>query len=66
MAQSGTRLIMACLAMGEAAGTATALSLKQNIPPRRVDRLQLQNMLISHNCDIGQKYRDIPGLPKNN
>ena len=34
-AQSGSRLILACLNMGEAAGTAMAISLAENIPPAR-------------------------------
>ncbi len=37
MAQAASRLILTCLNMGQAAGTAMALSLKQNVPPRKVD-----------------------------
>lgn len=62
MAQSGCRLVLACLNMGEAAGTAAAISLKNDITPRQVDRIELQKALLSGNCDIGQKYRDIPGV----
>lgn len=62
MAQSGCRLILACLNMGEAAGTAAALSLKNNITPREVDRAELQQTLIANGCNIGQKQREIPGL----
>ena len=62
MAQSATRLIMCCLTMGEAAGTATAISLKKDIPPREVDRVELQQALIANGVNIGQEYREIPGL----
>lgn len=37
MAQAASRLIMTCLNMGQAAGTAAALSLQQNVAPRNVD-----------------------------
>lgn len=61
-AQSGARLIMACFTMGEAAGTATAISLAEGIPPRKVDRLKLQVELVQSKVNIGQGFRTIPGL----
>jgi len=61
-AQSGTRLIMACMSMGEAAGTAAAMSLANNIPFRKLDRVHLQQELIANNVNIGQAERKIPGL----
>jgi len=61
-AQSGCRLVMCCLNMGQAAGTAAGLSLKHNIPPRQVERIELQKMLIAHGCNIGQNDRVIPGV----
>ncbi|MBE6931632.1 MAG: FAD-dependent oxidoreductase [Ruminococcaceae bacterium] len=61
-AQSGARLIMACFTMGEAAGTATCISLKNDITPRQVDRVELQQELIDNNVNIGQGFRDIPGV----
>jgi hypothetical protein len=64
-AQSGARLIMACLTMGEAAGVATAISLHENIVPRKINRLQLQKVLISRKVNIGQNFRKIPGLNSN-
>ncbi len=64
-AQSGARLIMACLTMGESAGVAAAISLNENITPRNVDRLQLQRNLISRKVNIGQNFREIPGLDNN-
>lgn len=62
MAQSGCRLIMACLTMGQAAGTATAMSLERDIPPRDLDRIALQKQLLSDGVNLGQEYRDIPGV----
>ncbi len=62
MAQSGCRLIMACLTMGQAAGTAAALSLERDIPPREVERVELQKTLIDDGVNIGQKNRAIPGV----
>jgi hypothetical protein len=61
-AQSGTRLIMACFTMGEAAGTAAAISLANNTPLRSLDRIKLQQELIANRVNIGQAMRDIPGL----
>ena len=61
-AQSGSRLIMACFSMGEAAGTATALSLSKGVMPRELDRLDVQRELIANNVNIGQNMREIPGV----
>ncbi len=61
-AQSGARLIMACFTMGESAGTATCISLKKGITPRQVDRIELQTELIANNVNIGQGFREIPGV----
>lgn len=61
-AQSGSRLILACLNMGEAAGTAMAISLAENIRPRDVDVKALQAELIASGCNIGQNMRAIPGI----
>jgi hypothetical protein len=63
--QSGCRLIMACMSMGEAAGTAAGISLQRNILLRKVDRLELQSELVANGMDIGQKFRAIPGLSVN-
>ena len=60
--QSGTRLIMCCMALGEAAGTACALSIKDNVSPRNVDIGKLQRKLVENNCNIGQGFRKIPAL----
>ena len=61
-AQAATRLVMCCNAMGEAAGTAAALSLKNNISPRQVDRIELQNILLKNNGRLGLAGRKIPNI----
>jgi len=60
--QSGTRLIMCCMALGEAAGTACALSIKDNVTPRNLNVAKLQRELVKHNCNIGQGFRKIKSL----
>lgn len=60
--QSGTRLVMCCMALGEAAGTAAALSIKENTTPRKLDVEKLQRTLVDNNVNIGQKFREIPAL----
>jgi len=60
--QSGTRLVMCCMAMGEAAGTACALSLKEGVTVRNVNVAELQRNLVANNCNIGQGYRKIDSL----
>jgi hypothetical protein len=62
MAQAGCRLVLTCLNMGQAAGTATAISLKNSITPRQVDRIELQTQLLKDGCEIGQTYFDVPGI----
>ncbi len=61
-AQSGARLVMACFTMGEAAGTAMTISLKENITPRTVNVTKLQNELVANNVNLGQNFRQIPGV----
>lgn len=60
--QSGTRLIMCCMSLGEAAGTASALSVKANVTPRQLDVATLQRKLVENKCNIGQGYRKLPAL----
>jgi hypothetical protein len=60
--QSATRLVMCCNAMGEAAGHATVLSLQHDIPPRQVDRVELQRRLLAAGCTLGERERTIPGV----
>jgi len=65
MAQSGCRLVLACMNMGQAAGTAAALSLRARVAPRKLDRITLQNQLLRDGMELGQKQRRIPGLDTN-
>ena len=60
--QSGARLILCCLAMGEAAGVASCISLAENITPREVNVKALQSELVKTGCNIGQALRDIDGI----
>ena len=43
-------LIPHCVAIGEAAGTAAALSLDQNVSPRDVDFAAVRKQLLAQNC----------------
>lgn len=45
-AQSGARLIFTCMTMGQAAGTAMALSIQQDVAPRQLDPQILRAKLI--------------------
>ena len=60
--QSGTRLIMCCMTLGEAAGTAAALSIKEGTTPRKLDIATLQRKLDENGVNIGQGFRAIPAL----
>jgi hypothetical protein len=61
-AQSGARLILACMTMGEAAGVATALSLTKGITQRELSRIDLQRELLASGVNLGQMFREIPGV----
>lgn len=52
--QSGTRLILCCMAIGEAAGTAAALSLEHGTRVRDLDVKLLQDTLVKNGVNIGQ------------
>jgi hypothetical protein len=41
--------------MGEAAGTAAALSLKTDVPPRQLDIATLQDELHNQNCILNEQ-----------
>ncbi|MBO5952521.1 MAG: FAD-dependent oxidoreductase [Oscillospiraceae bacterium] len=58
-AQSGARLILCCLSMGEAAGAAVCVSIAQDISPRKIDVTALQKELIGTGCNLGQAMRHI-------
>lgn len=52
IADGWTRTQTCCLATGEAAGVAAALSVKQNIPPRKVNINELQSILKSQGVNL--------------
>ncbi len=45
LAHSNYRIMSVCIALGEAAGVAAALSVKQNKSLRDVDVLEIQNVV---------------------
>jgi hypothetical protein len=45
MAQAASRLILCCVNMGQAAGTAAVQSLKENCVPRKINVKALQAQL---------------------
>jgi len=53
--QAGARLIMTCVTMGQAAGTAAALSLKDGVTPRKLDAGQLRKQLIKQGINLDKK-----------
>jgi ribulose 1,5-bisphosphate synthetase/thiazole synthase len=54
-AMTQLRLIPPCIASGQAAGTAAALSVKKNISPRKVDVAFLQHTLIQQGVELTLK-----------
>lgn len=54
-AQSGTRLIFTCVNMGQAAGTAAALSIKKNVTPRKLDTELLRRRLIEEGINLDKE-----------
>ena len=61
--QSGIRLVMCCMALGEAAGEAAALSLETGKDFKTLDVAELQRRLVKHDCNLGQGFRKLPALP---
>lgn len=69
--QSGSRLIMTCITMGQAAGTAAALAIKNNVTPRKLDVGLLRKQLIDQDINLDKKpalyvtgFRQEKPLPK--
>lgn len=50
--QSGTRLIMCCMSMGEAAGNACALSLEDNVSVHDIDVKKLQKIILANGGNL--------------
>ncbi|HEX2950050.1 MAG TPA: FAD-dependent oxidoreductase [Armatimonadota bacterium] len=55
LAQSTVRLVLACLNMGQATGTAAALSLEHNVTPRQLDAQVLRQRLIDMGIRLDKK-----------
>jgi len=53
---------MCCMALGEAAGTAAAMSIEKNVRLRDLDVAQLQRTLVANNVNIGQSFRTIASV----
>jgi len=51
-ANNMSNLIPHCIAMGQAAGTAAAMAVKQGISPRKVDHRALQNSLVEQGVPL--------------
>ena len=55
VALGSIRVMVQCIGMGEAAGTAAALSLKTDVPPRQLDIATLQDQLHNQNCILNEQ-----------
>jgi len=51
------RAMAPIMSIGEAAGTAAALSMREGVPPRRLDVKKLQETLISQGVELGQSRK---------
>ena len=54
IALGSIRVMVPCIGMGEAAGTAAVLSLKAGVTPRRIDTGRLQDQLRSQGCILSE------------
>ncbi|MGC9318955.1 MAG: FAD-dependent oxidoreductase [Armatimonadota bacterium] len=54
-AQSGARLILTCMTMGQAAGTAAALALQQEVRPRELDPQALRARLVAQGIALDKE-----------
>jgi hypothetical protein len=52
--QSSARVSGSCFVMGQAAGTAADLALRDRVPPRRVNVQELQRRLAAAGAFLGQ------------
>ncbi len=55
-AQSGTRGMGPCSAMGQAAGTAAALAAQQEVPVRALDVQEVQRVLLKEGAYLGHRF----------
>jgi hypothetical protein len=60
-ALGSTRVMLTCMALGEAAGTAAALSIQQDVPPRILPYPILREQLLRQSVILGDdQIREIP------
>lgn len=57
-AMSSTRVMSHCMAMGEAAGRAAKLAVKQDMPPHRIDVSELQRELLDKGAYLNEEVRE--------
>ncbi len=62
-AVGSTRSTGTCMALGQAAGTAAALAVRQGIVPRRVDIKELRTLLQAQGASIERPSGHFPGMP---
>ncbi len=62
-AQSSLRIQQTCMATGQAAGTAAALSLKQNVTPRELDPLQVVKQVDQDRAAVEPAFELCKELP---
>ncbi|MCL4534300.1 MAG: FAD-dependent oxidoreductase [Bacteroidetes bacterium] len=55
-AQASTRVMGTCMGMGQAAGAAAALSLKQGVSPRELEVKGLQQLLLQQGAFLGERF----------
>ncbi|MBP5639281.1 MAG: FAD-dependent oxidoreductase [Victivallales bacterium] len=55
MGQSGTRLVLECMNMGQAAGTAAAMSIKDGVTVRKLDVQKLRQRLVEMGINLYEK-----------
>lgn len=66
VAHASLRIQQTCMAMGQAAGTAAALSLRAGVTPDRLDTVQLTDTLASDRAAAKPFYTDSATLPSAN
>ena len=50
-----TRSMHCCMVLGQAAGTAAAIAVRQGVHPRNVDRRRVQEALLGQGVDLGEQ-----------
>ena len=62
-AQASLRIQQTCMATGQAAGTAAALSLRQGVPPRELDPSALVAQLARDRAAVEPAFEELKDLP---